>query len=124
MTARNYFLSASALLAAALGGMLVSGAGHARAAEITLPAETATYEPSTLPGYAVTTAMCMTCHSADYARMQPPNLPRAYWQATVAKMQKTFGAPIPDEAIAPIVDYLVKTYGAERGAAGSARAAK
>jgi len=29
-------------------------------------------------------------------------------------MKKPFGAPFPDEDIAAMVDYLVKTYGAER----------
>ena len=52
-------------------------------------------------------------------RYQPVSA-RPYWQATVTKMQKTFGAPIPDAAVAPIVEYLVKTYGAERTPAPAA----
>ncbi len=32
-------------------------------------------------------------------------------------MKKPFGAPIPDEEIPAIVDYLVKTYGIERDTA-------
>ncbi|MDO8542194.1 MAG: hypothetical protein Q7S40_17280 [Opitutaceae bacterium] len=92
----------------------LAGATPLPAAEITLPPETAKLVESSLPGYATALALCSTCHSADYQRMQPPNLPRTYWKATVVKMQKTFGAPIPDEAIEPITDYLVKTYGAER----------
>ena len=91
-----------------------------QAVEITLPRETATLTPSPLPGYALAQAMCGTCHSAEYARTQPPASPRAYWQATVVKMQKTFAAPLPDSAIDPIVDYLVKTYGNERGAPATA----
>ncbi|MBI5767933.1 MAG: cytochrome c [Verrucomicrobia bacterium] len=89
----------------------------ALAAEITLPPETARYVESPLPGYATAVAMCSTCHSADYARIQPPTMARAAWKANVTKMQKTFGAPIADDAIDPIVDYLVKTYGAERAPA-------
>ena len=46
--------------------------------------------------------------------MQPPTSARAYWDATVKKMKKPFGAQFPDEDIAAMVDYLVKTYGAER----------
>lgn len=87
------------------------------AAEITLPPETARHAESALPGHSLANAMCLACHSADYVRTQPPTLPRATWKAIVTKMQKTFGAPIPDDAIDPIVDYLVKTYGAERSAA-------
>jgi hypothetical protein len=46
--------------------------------------------------------------------MQPPSSSRTYWDATVKKMKKPFGAPFPDEDIGEMVDYLVKTYGAER----------
>ncbi len=89
--------------------------------EITLPAETARLAESPLPGYALATAFCYTCHSADYTRVQPVSS-RAYWKATVTKMQKTFGAPIPDEAVEPIVEYLVKTYGTERAGGPAAPA--
>lgn len=104
-------------------GVLVAGGAVLRAAplEITLPAETARLAESPLPGYALATAMCYTCHSADYTRVQPVSS-RAYWKATVTKMQKTFGAPIPDEAVEPIVEYLVKTYGTERSSAPGAPA--
>ena len=90
------------------------GAVALHAVEITLPAETARLAESPLPGYALAVTHCSTCHSADYVRYQPPATPRAVWKAAVVKMQKTFGAPIPDEAIEPIAEYLVKTYGAER----------
>jgi sulfite dehydrogenase len=39
-----------------------------------------------------------------------------YWEATVKKMKKPFGAQFADDEIPAIVDYLVKTYGAERSA--------
>lgn len=86
------------------------------AADITLPPETAAYKPSTLPGYQRTLANCLACHSAQYAQMQPPASPRTYWDATVRKMKKPFGAPLAEEDIPIIVDYLVKTYGDERAA--------
>ena len=95
---------------------LLFGLGAARAIEITLPEEKARLAESSLPGYALASALCYTCHSVDYIRYQPPASPRAYWKTQVVKMQKTFGAPIPDAALEPIIDYLVKTYGAERGA--------
>ena len=93
--------------------MVMAIAARAAAAEITLPAETSRLEESPLPGYAQAQALCLTCHSADYMKMQPVSS-RAYWQSAVVKMQKTFGAPIPETAVAPLVDYLVKTYGNER----------
>ena len=86
----------------------------ALALQIELPDETARYVPSELPGYALVQGNCLTCHSAHYVLSQPPTSPRAYWEATVKKMRKPFGAALRDEDLAPIVDYLVKTYGAER----------
>lgn len=96
-----------------IAGLLALPLHAALAASITLPAETAAYKPSTLPGYEKTVANCMFCHSAQYAQMQPPTSPRSYWEATVKKMKKPFGAPLADEDIPLIVDYLAKTYGAE-----------
>jgi hypothetical protein len=95
----------------------------ARAIEITLPPETAKLAESPLPGYPLAVASCATCHSMDYVKMQPTSS-RAYWKASVTKMQKTFGAPIPEEMVEPIVDYLVKTYGSERSAVAPAGSAQ
>ena len=81
---------------------------------ITLPGETVVYRPSELPGYQLVQRNCALCHSAQYVTTQPPTSSRSYWEATVRKMKKPFGAVFPDEDIAPMVDYLVKTYGAER----------
>ena len=99
---------------------IVLAAPPARAVEITLPVEKIRLADSPLAGAALATTLCYTCHSAEYSVYQPPASPRAYWKATVVKMQKTFGAPIPDDAVEPITDYLVKTYGAERPAAPAA----
>lgn len=56
-------------------------------------------------------ANCVSCHSADYIPMNAVFLDRNGWTATVNKMVKAFGAPIKEEDIAPIVDYLTKYYG-------------
>ena len=79
-----------------------------------LPPETAVFKPSELPGYTLAQRNCMTCHSVHYIQSQPPASPRGYWEATVKKMRVPFGAKLADEDIPAIVDYLVKTYGAER----------
>ncbi|PLY39544.1 cytochrome C552 [Janthinobacterium sp. ROICE36] len=100
--------------------MTLALAGSAGALEIHLPPETATYKPSELPGYQLVQRNCMTCHAAQYASSQPSASPRAYWEATVKKMKKPFGAQFADEDMPDMVDYLVKTYGAERGAAAAA----
>jgi hypothetical protein len=89
------------------------------AIEITLPVETARLAESPLAGYNLAVAHCSTCHSVDYVRMQPPGMTRAAWRASVVKMQKTFGAPIPDGMVDRIAEYLVKTYGAERTTAST-----
>jgi cytochrome c5 len=60
-------------------------------------------------GKAEVEGYCSTCHSTRYITMQPP-LPAAAWEAEVAKMKKTFGATIPDEAASKIVGYLQKHY--------------
>ncbi len=99
-------------MSCALGA--ASAASNARPVEIKLPQETAGYKPSTLPGYNLTLQNCMICHSAQYVSTQPSTSTRAYWDATVKKMKKPFGAPLKDEDIPAIVDYLVKTYGAEQ----------
>jgi sulfite dehydrogenase len=99
-----------------LFALIASGLG---ALEIMLPPDTARLTESPLPGYALATAHCYTCHSVDYVATQPVSS-RTYWKSAVTKMQKTFGAPIPDPAVDPLVDYLVKTYGNERAAAPAA----
>ena len=76
--------------------LALSAAGSVCALEIHLPPETATYKPSELPGYQLVQRNCMTCHAAQYASSQPPASPRAYWEATVKKMKKPFGAQFDD----------------------------
>ena len=102
---------------AALAAMFA--ATGAMALEIKLPQETASYKASSLPGYNLALQNCMTCHSAQYAATQPSSSSRAYWEATVKKMKKPFGAPLKDEDMPAIVDYLVKTYGAEQAEAAA-----
>jgi hypothetical protein len=97
------------------------GAAAAHALDVTLPPETAQYKPSDLPGYRLVLQNCMICHAAQYVQTQPPTLPRSYWEATVKKMKAPFGAPFPEEDIPTMVDYLVKTYGAERSQASPAK---
>ena len=95
----------------ALVALVIATATAAVALEIKLPGETATYKPSSLPGYDLTLQRCLICHSAEYVNFQPPTSTPAYWKATVMKMRKPFGAPLSDEDVEMITDYLVKTYG-------------
>jgi sulfite dehydrogenase (cytochrome) subunit B len=61
-------------------------------------------------GRVKTETYCNICHSVDYITMQP-KFPRSQWTATVNKMIKTFGAPIPPEDAGTIISYLSAQYG-------------
>ena len=77
---------------------------------ITLP----NLQPELPPGQGRETvaAGCILCHSTRYITGQP-KFPRATWAASVDKMRKVYGAPIRDEQVPVIVDYLVAIRGAE-----------
>ena len=62
------------------------------------------------PGRDAVTSACVLCHSTRYITMQPA-FPREVWAASVDKMRKVFGAPITDEQVPAIVDYLVSIRG-------------
>ena len=81
------------------------------AKDITLPPDGVQLTPSALPGFAKAQANCTMCHSAEYMRYQPPNAARPYWDAMVHRMKAVFKAPIADEDMPAIVDYLAATYG-------------
>lgn len=49
---------------------------------------------------------CLACHSTSYIGMQPP-MTADKWEAEVKKMKATYGAPIADEQVKPIVSYLM-----------------
>jgi mono/diheme cytochrome c family protein len=82
---------------------------------IELPADGMQLKASHLPGYDKARAQCVVCHSAEYMAYQPPTAPRAYWDAMVKRMKAVFKAPVVDDDMPAIVDYLVKTYGNEQG---------
>ena len=63
------------------------------------------------PGADLVRKDCVSCHSLDYIPLNTPFLDEKGWQATVTKMQKAYGAPIPQEDAAPIAEYLAKNYG-------------
>lgn len=78
------------------------------------PADPFPLKTSELPGYARAKQDCVGCHSAEYMQYQPPTAARGYWDTMVKRMRNVFKAPVPDEDIPLIVDYLVKTYGSEQ----------
>ncbi len=95
-----------------VGTSLLVAAFLVQAAEkLSLPPETTGFKPT--PGFEIAVAQCLLCHSADYISTQPP-LARPAWKANVLKMRDKYGAPLPEDKIELLVDYLVKTYGAEK----------
>lgn len=98
-------------IVASLAGASLAAAGSK---SIDLPPDGAQLKPSSLPGYAKAQANCVACHSAEYMAYQPPTAARPYWDAMVKRMKGVFKAPIADEDMPVIVDYLVKTYGNEQ----------
>jgi len=69
------------------------------------------YPPELAPGEGKqeTEAYCAICHSTRYITMQPP-LPAATWETEVNKMNKTFGANIPETVSQKIARYLQAHY--------------
>ena len=56
-------------------------------------------------------ANCSMCHSLDYIQMNSPLFDRKGWEASVTKMIKVMGAPIREQDVPAIVDYLSAQYG-------------
>jgi len=90
------------------GAFLLAIVVRAAEVSITLPPETTQLKPAA--GIEAAQANCLICHSVDYLQMQPP-MPRKFWEAEVKKMQQKYAAPIADDKIAALVDYLTAAYG-------------
>ena len=54
-------------------------------------------------------AICGLCHSLDYITTQPPQRGEAFWQASVTKMVRVYGADLQGRE-AEIVAYLSAHY--------------
>ena len=64
------------------------------------------------PGLATVQGNCISCHSAGMILTQPA-LPKAAWEAEVAKMRNVYKAPINENAVPDIVTYLTAVKGAK-----------
>lgn len=73
-------------------------------------------EPEAAPGEGreLFVARCSVCHSIDYIEMHSRFGTRALWEASVAKMRNAFKAPIADDEVRRLVDYLERNYGPTR----------
>src|SRR5208283_2045264 len=100
--------------------VLFSATAFAQDATSTASSSKGTIHSITLPdirveltdgdGRVKTETYCNICHSVHYITMQP-KFPRAQWTATVNKMIKAFGAPIPQDDAGTIITYLSTYYG-------------
>ncbi|CUA98990.1 hypothetical protein [Thiomonas bhubaneswarensis] len=96
----------------ALGAALILGTfgalpAHAltlKTQSITLPSSTRVF-PGDGPGAKAANTYCLMCHSAGMV-MNQPDLPKAAWLVEVNKMKNVFKAPIPDDQVPVIADYL------------------
>jgi len=108
------------IIATIIALMLLTGVTYTQSADVKKPASEGAVHSITLPtirieltegpGRVKTETYCNICHSVDYITMQP-KFPRAQWTATVNKMIKAFGAPIPQEDAGTIITYLSTYYG-------------
>lgn len=89
-------------------GVVIMATATATALDIKLPPETTAFKQDV--GAEIANGQCLTCHSVEYVSIQPP-MQRAFWKAEVQKMQQKYGAPIPDEQVEAVVDYLARNYG-------------
>jgi len=64
------------------------------------------------PGRETVMVQCGVCHTPAYIMNQPP-FPRETWINETTKMRKVFSAPIPDDKVEEIVNYLMSVRGAQ-----------
>jgi cytochrome c5 len=62
------------------------------------------------PGVDAVQNNCVSCHSAGMILTQPA-LPKAVWEAEVAKMRNVYKAPVDDKDVPDIVGYLAAVKG-------------
>ena len=63
------------------------------------------------PGRELVISRCAVCHSLDYIPMNSPFLDRAGWEKTLHKMTDVMGAPIEEQDVKALLDYLTASYG-------------
>jgi cytochrome c5 len=94
----------------ALAAALLPSAAAARSPvalkslDLDLPTNNKTFPPG--PGADAANRNCRACHSVEMVLNQPP-LPKAGWEAEVAKMRNVYKAPVDLKDVPAIVDYLV-----------------
>ena len=62
------------------------------------------------PGLEAMQSNCISCHSPGMILTQPA-MPKAFWEAEVAKMRNVYKAPVDDKDVPDIVGYLTAVKG-------------
>jgi mono/diheme cytochrome c family protein len=62
------------------------------------------------PGLAAVQGNCISCHSPGMILTQPA-MPKAAWEAEVAKMRNIYKAPVSEKDVPDIVTYLTAVKG-------------
>jgi mono/diheme cytochrome c family protein len=70
---------------------------------VELPASEETFPAGV--GADIATSQCLICHSAGMVLTQPP-LTKGEWRAEIMKMRSAYGAPIPDDQVDGLSEYL------------------
>jgi len=76
---------------------------------VELPASDETFPPGV--GADIAASQCLICHSAGMVLRQPP-LTKDEWRAEIMKMRSAYGAPLPDDQVDGLSEYL-KSIGAQ-----------
>jgi mono/diheme cytochrome c family protein len=70
---------------------------------VELPASDETFPPGV--GADIATSQCLICHSAGMVLRQPP-LTKDEWRAEIMKMRSAYGAPLPEDQVDGLSEYL------------------
>jgi mono/diheme cytochrome c family protein len=70
---------------------------------VELPASDETFPPGV--GADIAASQCLICHSAGMVLRQPP-LTKDEWRAEIMKMRSAYGAPLPDDQVDGLSEYL------------------
>lgn len=63
-------------------------------------------------GEDIASSQCLICHSAGMVLTQPP-LKKDEWRAEITKMRTVYGAPIPEDQVDGLAEYLKSINGRE-----------
>jgi mono/diheme cytochrome c family protein len=75
---------------------------------VELPASDEIFPPGV--GADIAASRCQICHSAGMVLRQPP-LTKGEWRAEIIKMRSAYGAPIPDDQVDELSEYLNRING-------------